>query len=123
MSNRLFWLAVGLYGLCLVWVWWLGGGGIPQSFWGKSIVPVAEQRLPPEFPLWFSLPRGEEQLAVMGDLWLTSLGLGGLIFLDLSLSILLMRKMRILAYTVLWTAILTVGMWGFGVLRVYLLVG
>lgn len=112
LSNRLLGTGVGLYLVALAGVWWLGGG------WPASI-----QQLPPEFPLFYSLPRGVEQLATMRDLWLAAMWLGVIISVDLILAVLLMGRFRVLAYTILWTAILSIGLWGFGVLRVYLLVG
>jgi hypothetical protein len=59
----------------------------------------------------------------MRDLWLAAMWLGVIISVDLILAVLLMGRFRVLAYTILWTAILSIGLWGFGVLRVYLLVG
>lgn len=111
LTNILLLITLILYCVLVAFVWWLLGG------W-----PAKAQMLPPEFPLFYSLPKGYDQLAVVGDLWSSLWWLGGLFVFDGILSVLLFRKWKILSYILLWSAVLSVFLWGVSLLRIYLLV-
>jgi len=106
----------------------LVGGGMYVGLWllvllTKGILPGVRIQMPPEFPLFYSLPRGKEQLIGMRSVYGVLSMLGGVVFMDFLLGWLLLKRWRVLAYILFWTGILSVLLLGFSLVRVYLLVG
>ena len=90
-------------------VWWMVG--------------ISEERLPPEFPLFYSLPRGKEQLGRGFDLWLVVGVAAGMLLFNQFFSW-KWRKLRpVLAWSLLVSGSLGTGLLLVSLVKIYMLVG
>lgn len=124
ITNQLLVASAGLY--LILWLLVIFMGKVfGDSWWSinQDWLPFGLFGLPPEFPLFYSLPRGQEQLAVMNDVWQIMAGLGLLLLIDYLLAMVLIKRWRVLSHAILWTAVLSVLLLGFSFVRIYLLVG
>lgn len=64
---------------------------------------ITVHRWPPEVPLFYSRPWGEEQLAHSGFLWFLPLGALFITFLNLSLAAFLIERLPFLARILVWS--------------------
>ena len=81
-----------------------------------------QYQLPPEFPLFYSHPQGKEQLAKFNDLFIVILGLGICLLINYLLAFFLEKRWPVLCKTLLWAAVLIVGLFDYSLIRIYLLV-
>ena len=100
LSILSFWLYAGLVAV----VWWLSG------------------RMPPEFPLFYSLPRGKEQLATIADVKNMMMLLGSLVLINYVMAAFLNKNWKVLMLMMLWTSILSILLVAYTLARIYILV-
>ena len=103
-SHRLIILNLLCLGLLTALVWWL------------------VERLPPQYPLFYSLPPGREQLASGPAIWQAVGAIATFGILDTILGGLIINKWRILGFIILWSGLLCTLLLGYSLARIYLLV-
>ncbi len=83
---------------------------------------LLETRLSPQIPLFYSLPKGVEQLGTPNHVKQILVGTGLLIFLDTAIAILLAKSWKNLTLITLWSAFMVVALLTITLFRIYLLV-
>jgi len=79
-------------------------------------------RLPPEIPLFYSRPWGEEQLASKYFLWFLLIGLSICALIDIILATLVSEKFPLLAQILIWTGVLILLMGSLTIIKIVILV-